>query len=99
MGNLRQIKFSAMEALREKRINESRFQELSVLRTVFTLNTVLICIWLMGPILLSAISLGVYVLMEQALVPSIAFTTISVFVGVESSLTILPELLLPCLTL
>jgi ABC-type multidrug transport system fused ATPase/permease subunit len=92
LGNLRQIKFSAMEALWEKRINESMFQELSVLRTVLTLNTVLICTWLMGPILLSAISLGVYVLMEQAFVPSIAFTTISVFAGVESSLTVLPEI-------
>ncbi|KAF2422732.1 putative ABC bile acid transporter [Tothia fuscella] len=93
LSNLRQIKFSAMEALWEERINESRLVELSVLRRVFTINTILICTWLMGPILLSAISIGVYVLLGRSLTPSIAFTTISVFSGVESSLTVLPEII------
>lgn len=56
------------------------------------LETVLIAIWILGPVMLSAVSLATYSLLYETLLPSVAFTTITVFSQIESVLAIIPEL-------
>ncbi|KAJ5570856.1 hypothetical protein N7535_004516 [Penicillium sp. DV-2018c] len=93
LKGIRQIKFSAMEQQWQDRINEKRSAELDVLWKTSLYNSVLVFIWISVPVMLSAVSLSVYALIHGELTPSIAFTSMSVFVSLESSLSSLPEML------
>ena len=92
LQGIRQIKFSALEEQWQTRIGRMRNQELKTQWRVFQLNTVLICIWILGPVMLSAVALAVYSILHGDLSPSVAFTTIAVFGQIESTLAIIPEL-------
>lgn len=92
LQGIRQIKFSALEQQWQNRIGRMRHQELKTQWRVFQLNTVLICIWILGPVMLSAVALAVYSILHGDLSPSVAFTTIAVFGQIESTLAIIPEL-------
>lgn len=92
LQGIRQIKFSALEQQWQSRIGRMRHQELKTQWKVFQLNTVLICIWILGPVMLSAVALAVYSILHGELSPSVAFTTIAVFGQIESTLAIIPEL-------
>lgn len=92
LQGIRQIKFSAIERQWQKKISAKRSDELRTQRRVFLLDTVLISIWILGPVMLSAVSLAVYSILKGDLSPSIAFTAIAVFGQIESTLAILPEL-------
>lgn len=92
LQGIRQIKFSALEQQWQTRIGRMRNQELKTQWRVFQLNTVLICIWILGPVMLSAVALAVYSILHGDLSPSVAFTTIAVFGQIESTLAIIPEL-------
>ena len=92
LQGIRQIKFSALEQQWQTRIGRMRNQELKTQWRVFQLNTVLICIWILGPVMLSAVALAVYAVLHGDLSASVAFTTIAVFGQIESTLAIIPEL-------
>ncbi|PGH14094.1 hypothetical protein AJ80_06099 [Polytolypa hystricis UAMH7299] len=93
LQGIRQIKFSALEAQWEGRIAEIRETELQAQWTTFVYDIVLISIWILGPVMLSAVSLGVYSLLHGGLSASVAFTTMSIFSSLEITLAILPELI------
>lgn len=89
---IRQIKFSAFEPEWYERIKGTRDQELNTLWKTFKFMTGLVFVWIFGPVMLSAVTLGTFVLLHGSLTASVAFTTISMFNNVESTLGLLPEL-------
>ena len=93
LQGIRQIKFSAMENKWERKIWDVRNAELQTLWTSFKYDFCLIAIWILGPVMLSAVALGVYSLLYGELSASVAFTTMSIFASIEFSLAILPELI------
>ncbi|RMZ88221.1 hypothetical protein DV736_g4561, partial [Chaetothyriales sp. CBS 134916] len=92
LQGIRQIKFSALEKDWYQKILETRRKELKTQWAVFVYDSCLISIWIFGPVMLSAISLSVYALINKSLSASIAFTTISIFEAIEMTLAIIPEL-------
>lgn len=92
LQGIRQIKFSALEQQWQTKIGNTRAQELKTQWKSFKSTTVLICIWILGPVMLSAVALAVYAVLHGDLSPSVAFTTIAVFGQIESTLAIIPEL-------
>ncbi|MCJ1390652.1 hypothetical protein MMC18_003513 [Xylographa bjoerkii] len=92
LQGIRQIKFSALERQWQAKIGAKRSQELDVQWLAFKYETGLICLWIFGPVMLSAVSLAVYSYLFGDLSPSIAFTTIAIFGQIEGTLAIVPEL-------
>ncbi|PYI36068.1 P-loop containing nucleoside triphosphate hydrolase protein [Aspergillus indologenus CBS 114.80] len=93
LQGIRQIKFSGLETQWEARIREAREKELSALWRSFFFDIILMGIWILGPIGLSAVSLTVYAMLHGGLSASVAFTAMSVFSSLELSLAILPEII------
>lgn len=93
LQGIRQIKFSAMEDQWEQKIWAIRNVELQAQWTAFVYDIGLLAIWILGPVMLTAVSLGVYTILSGELSASVAFTTLSVFTSIEFSLAILPELI------
>lgn len=93
LQGIRQIKFSALEEQWQNRIGQARDTELRALWTSFLYDIVLMFIWILGPIGLSAVSLTVYAIIHRGLSASVAFTAMSVFGSLEMSLAILPEII------
>ncbi|KAI1994791.1 hypothetical protein LOZ53_001750 [Ophidiomyces ophidiicola] len=93
LQGIRQIKFSALETQWEKKIFDIRNTELHSQWMAFLYDVGLISIWILGPIMLSAVSLGVYSMLYGGLSASVAFTTMAIFSSLEFSLAILPELI------
>ncbi|OAX79996.1 hypothetical protein ACJ72_05680 [Emergomyces africanus] len=93
LQGIRQIKFSALEHQWQRKIGDIRKAELNAQWAVFRYDIVLIGIWILGPVMLSAVSLGVYYLLYDELSASVAFTTVSIFSSLELTLAILPELI------
>ena len=93
LQGIRQIKFSAQEQQWQEKIGRKRDEELATQWRVFCLDTGLISIWIIGPVMLSAVSLAVYSVLSGGLSASVAFTSITVMGSMESSLAVLPELI------
>jgi ABC-type multidrug transport system fused ATPase/permease subunit len=93
LQGIRQIKFSALEEQWQKKIGQAREAELGALWISFLYDIVLLGIWILGPIGLSAISLATYALIHGGLTASVAFTAMAVFGALEMSLAILPEII------
>jgi ABC-type multidrug transport system fused ATPase/permease subunit len=92
LQGIRQIKFSALEPQWQDKIGKIRATELTTQWRLFSLETILISIWILGPVMLSAVSLAVYAALTGGLSASVAFTTISVFSSIEMTLAVIPEL-------
>ena len=92
LQGIRQIKFSALERQWQARIRDRREEELAAQKKTFLWDVVLITVWILGPLLLSAVSLSLYAVIHGDLTPSIAFTTITIFSQIEAVLAIIPEL-------
>lgn len=93
LQGIRQIKFSALEEQWQNKIGKARDTELAALWTSFLYDVVLLAIWILGPLGLSAVSLTVYALTHGGISASVAFTAMSVFGALEMSLAILPEII------
>ncbi|KAF3387432.1 ATP-dependent bile acid permease [Penicillium rolfsii] len=93
LQGIRQIKFSALEEQWQMKISQAREAELGALWISFLYDIVLLGIWILGPIGLSAISLATYALIHGGLSASVAFTAMAVFGALEMSLAILPEII------
>lgn len=93
LQGIRQIKFSAQEQQWQEKIGKKRDEELATQWRVFCLDTLLIAIWILGPVMLSAVSLTVYSLLNGSLSASVAFTSITVMGSMELSLAVLPEVI------
>ncbi|KAH7273597.1 P-loop containing nucleoside triphosphate hydrolase protein [Fusarium solani] len=90
---MRQIKFSALEARWEQRILAMRERELKTLWQLFIVDTGLFGCWVVSPILLAATSLAIYAIVNEQLLPSVAFVSIGIFKALEVTLGVLPELI------
>jgi ABC-type multidrug transport system fused ATPase/permease subunit len=93
LQGIRQIKFSALEKQWEGKIRAMRTMELDKQWSVFLYDVGLVTIWILNPLLLSAVSLAVYAWINQSLSASVAFTAMAVFMSIEVTLSILPELI------
>ena len=93
LQGIRQIKFSAQEQQWQEKIGKKRDAELATQWRVFCLDTALISIWILGPVMLSAVSLAVYSVLNGGLSASVAFTSITVMGSMEVSLAVLPEVI------
>ena len=91
LHGIRQIKFSAQENEWQARIGALRQAELDLQWWVFIYDIAIIFCWNIGPIALSAIALAVYAVMHGDLSASVAFTSITIFSTLETSLAIIPE--------
>ena len=92
LQGIRQIKFSALEPQWHGKINGIRTTELATQWRIYILETILISIWILGPVMLSAVSLALYAVLSGGISASVAFTTISVFSSMEMTLAIIPEM-------
>ena len=97
LQGIRQIKFVASEQQWLERIRRKRNEELKWQWYCFLLRTVLVGIWALGPVMMSAVALTVYTRLQGSLSPSVAFTTIAVLGQIESSLAIIPKLIMQML--
>lgn len=97
LQGIRQIKFVASEQQWLERIRIKRNEELKWQWYCFLLRTVLVGIWALGPVMMSAVALTVYTRLQGSLSPSVAFTTIAVLGQIESSLAIIPKLIMQML--
>ncbi|KAH8811251.1 ABC bile acid transporter [Xylogone sp. PMI_703] len=92
LQGIRQIKYSALENAWYDKILEARRKELKSQWIVFIYNSILISIWIFGPVMLSAISLTVFAIIHRELSASVAFTTVAVFETIENSLSVVPKI-------
>lgn len=93
LQGVRQIKFAALEQEWQNHITEKREAELKLLWKESLYTTAISSVWILGPLMLSAVSLTVYALIHGELSASVAFTSLSVFGNLESALGSLPDLL------
>ena len=93
LQGIRQIKFSAEEQQWQDKIAKKRNQELKTQWRAFCLDSALIGIWILGPVMLGTVSLTVFAILNGSLSPSVAFTTLTVMGSMEATLAVLPELI------
>ena len=93
LQGIRQIKFSADEQHWQARVGKNRGEELKTQWRVFCLETALMSVWILGPLMLSTVSLAVYAVLHDNLSASVAFTTLAVMSNMEESLAVLPEVI------
>ena len=91
LQGIRQIKFSAREMQWQERILNIRDLELTMQWRLYWLDVLLTLCWMLGPILLSAVSLAVYAAIQGQLSASVAFTSIMISTALEYSLGAIPE--------
>ncbi|ESZ94394.1 putative ABC bile acid transporter [Sclerotinia borealis F-4128] len=92
LQGIRQIKFSALESNWGNKIGLVRKKELDEQWSVYLNDTMLLFCWITSPIALAAVALAVYAYLHGVLLPSVAFTAIGVFVNLEVTLSVIPEL-------
>ncbi|KAL4783269.1 P-loop containing nucleoside triphosphate hydrolase protein [Aspergillus varians] len=88
---IRQIKFSALESEWYQKIQTLRGKELQDQQAVFQLNIYHTAVWTFGPIWMCFLSIAAYIYLTGGISPSTAFTALSVFENLQTSLTVLPE--------
>jgi len=93
LQGIRQIKFSALEGQWQKRIEDVREEELAQILRICVADTALLFFWVIGPIFLAVVSLSVHATINGRLVPSVAFTAISLFNELEFVMSVVPELI------
>lgn len=97
LHGIRQIKFVASERQWLERIRAKRNEELRWQWYSFLLRTALVGVWALGPVMISAVALSVHTLLQGSLSPSVAFTSIAILGQIESSLAIIPKLIMETL--
>ncbi|OJI99661.1 hypothetical protein ASPVEDRAFT_163771 [Aspergillus versicolor CBS 583.65] len=93
LHGIRHVKFSALEGQWGKRINQLRDIELRSRWSVYCWELIMVSMYFLGPAILSASSLTVYVAVNGFLSAATAFTSIAILNSIEVSLTILPEII------
>ncbi|KAJ4178007.1 hypothetical protein NW755_013494 [Fusarium falciforme] len=92
LHGIQQIKLSALEDHWKSAIAHARNIELASQWVVFLWETSLIFVWVLAPVMLSAVSLATYALTHGSLPPSIAFTALAVLGELEIWTALLPVL-------
>ncbi|KAL1311822.1 hypothetical protein AAFC00_001898 [Neodothiora populina] len=87
---IRQIKFSATEKQWEERILAVREQELKAQWGVYVWTIFITFCWIAMPALIGATALSVYALTSEQMLPSVAFTALSIFSSLEWTISTIP---------
>jgi ABC-type multidrug transport system fused ATPase/permease subunit len=90
---MRQVKFSALESEWAAKILKLRNKELKSQAEVFRLNIYLTGIWTLGPICMSFLAIAGYIYFNGSISASTAFTALSLFENLQTSLSLLPEVI------
>lgn len=93
LHGIRQIKFSAIETQWTEKIENIREKELSMLWTTRLNNIYMAIASEFTPIVLTALSLATYSYINGTLLPSVAFTAITLFMFLEGIVAHIPLLL------
>lgn len=91
--NIRQVKFSALEAAWKQKVMAARQREVQLTLLSCAYETGFQAMWTLSPLILSSVSLTVYSLIHGQLTASIAFTSIAIFGSLEVALAALPHLI------
>ncbi|XP_037350168.1 ATP-binding cassette sub-family C member 3 [Talpa occidentalis] len=93
LGGIKVLKLYAWEPSFLKQVEDIRLQELRLLRKTAYLHTVTTFIWICSPFLVTLITLGVYVLVDQnnVLDAERAFVSLSLFNILKIPLNMLPQ--------
>ncbi|KAE8151514.1 P-loop containing nucleoside triphosphate hydrolase protein [Aspergillus avenaceus] len=89
---IQQVKIAALESKWEAKINELRGRELQAHRLSFNWYVMSLVCHLLGPVLVSAVSIGIYHWLYGSLKPSVAFPALSMLGYVQYILGVIPEL-------
>lgn len=92
LRGIQQIKLFALENYWQGVLAHARTLELRSQWVVFLWETSLIFVWVLAPVMLSAVSLATYVLTHESLPPSVAFTVLAVLGELEIWTALLPIL-------
>lgn len=90
LHGMRQIKFSATELQWEKRILNARERELQAQWKVYVWAIFLTFAWIAMPALIGAAALSVYAWTSKEMIPSVAFTALSIFSSLEWTIGAVP---------
>ena len=93
LQGIRQIKFSALENQWTQKLNEVREEELSMLWQTRLNNLYMSIASEFTPIVLTAFALATYSYINGKLLPSVAFTSISLFIQLEGLVSRIPFLM------
>jgi ABC-type multidrug transport system fused ATPase/permease subunit len=93
LQGIRQIKFSALESQWTEKINLVREEELSMLWQTRLNNLYMSIASEFTPVILTAFSLATYSYINGRLLPSVAFTSISLFIQLDGIVSHIPYLL------
>ncbi|KAF8518400.1 multidrug resistance-associated ABC transporter [Hysterangium stoloniferum] len=92
LGAIRMLKFMAWERNFEKKVLKIREKELYFQRRNYIIETLFNIIWNASPVVVTLVSFWHFtVVRQQALTPSIAFTSIAIFTEMKFALNALPE--------
>lgn len=92
LGGMRMLKFMAWERSFEARVMKIRGKELMYQKRNYLIETMFNAIWNSTPVLVTLVSFFHFaVIRKQALTPSIAFTSLTVFNEMRFALNTLPE--------
>ncbi|KAK4497718.1 hypothetical protein PRZ48_010371 [Zasmidium cellare] len=91
LQGIRQIKLTATEDFWEKAILKAREKEIRAQWSVFAWAIFLTVIWITMPVMIGATSLSVYALLGRNMVPSVAFTALSLFSSLEFTIGAIPN--------
>ncbi|KAL2848407.1 P-loop containing nucleoside triphosphate hydrolase protein [Aspergillus pseudoustus] len=90
---MRQVKFSALESEWYSKLLKLRNKELKSQAEVFRLNIYIMGIWTFGPMCMSFLAIATYIYVNGSISASTAFTALSLFENLQSSLSMLPEVI------
>ena len=93
LGGIRQIKFSAIEKQWTEKIDEIRAEELEKIWKTKVNNVIMGLASDLSPVLFAAFALATYAYIYGDLLPSIAFTALSLFMQLEGLMHMIPMLL------
>ncbi|RAK76861.1 ABC bile acid transporter [Aspergillus fijiensis CBS 313.89] len=93
LQGIRQVKFAGLEVKWERRMNFLRDREVEAQKRAFFWHVINLSIHLLGPVMVSAVSLSVYSWKQGPLTPSVAFPALSTLGYIQFILGLVPELL------
>ncbi|PYH83600.1 putative multidrug resistance protein [Aspergillus uvarum CBS 121591] len=93
LQGIRQVKFAGLEVKWERRMNFLRDREVEAQKRAFIWHVINLSIHLLGPVMVSAVSLSVYSWKQGPLTPSVAFPALSTLGYIQFILGLIPELL------
>lgn len=91
LQGIQQVKLTATEDFWEKAILKAREKEIRAQWSVFAWAIFLTVIWITMPVMIGATSLSVYAVLGRNMVPSVAFTALSLFSSLEFTIGAIPN--------